>query len=144
MSETLHPATGDPAHLTEAQRHELLVIIRDNPGATIVEVRDRFEARTGRRVSAESVRRAWVVGYRPATPGERRRALTEAERTVLLGLCLLAAPDYPRTVIARKFELATGRGITPANVRKFLRDRLGVADARRPGRPRLATEGGRA
>ena len=125
-------------HLAPGQRAELLELIRANPLETCSAIASMFEARTGRRVSDQTVRRAWVTGYRPAAPGDRNRNLTEPERMVLSGLCQILAPRHGRTEIARRFEAATGRGITPENVRKFLRVHLGITESSPPGRPRKA------
>ncbi len=127
---------GRCSHLTEVQRQDLVELIAANPLATCTQIAALFEARVGRSVSEHTVRRVWVHGYQANRIGARGRNLSDAQRAELTRLCLVAAPDYNRAAIARRFEQATGRPIKVASVRKFLRNNLGIIEDRPLGRPR--------
>ena len=65
-------ATPGRFHLTESQRRELLELIAANPMLPCSRIADMLEARTGRRLSSNAVRMAWVRGYKPSRRGMSR------------------------------------------------------------------------
>lgn len=107
-----------PLHLSEAQRAVLLDLIAAHPQDTIERIRARFAERAGRTVAAETVRSAWIRGFKPPEFGPR---LSERQRATLEALCATLGRSATLATIAREFTAATGRGINLRTVATYRR-----------------------
>ena len=112
--------------LTEAERGILLAVLRDHPRVSDAQAANIFRSRAGRAIHRDTARSARLRGYKPAGDPIPGRHLSSAQRQVLDGLCLEAAPLYCRTEIARQFEAATGPPITGSAVARHLTAKLGL------------------
>ena len=123
MKPTTFPRSpgGNPTHLSEDHRRELLQLLADRPHLTNGQIAKLFATRTGRRLAHASVKRVRLDGFRSLDSTDPRRHLTEVERSILERVCHQAAPIYSRQEIARRFAELAGRPIHETGVGRYLR-----------------------